>query len=190
MGSRRRRGSAAPAPRRRAGRSSRAAAIVQRWSSSDGSGWSAIRVPGFARKFWTITSWRWPWRRWSARERLERLEPLGSRVSPIPIRIPLVKGIRSSPASSIVSSRRAGSLSGEAQCGPPRSREPIGGRLEHDPHRGGDRAKELELGAGHDAGIQVREQAGLVEHEPRDAARGTRSSSRSRARASSSRATL
>ena len=30
-----------------------------------------------------------------------------------------MNGIRSSPASSIVSSRRAGSLSGEAQCGPP-----------------------------------------------------------------------
>ncbi len=42
-----------------------------------------------------------------------------SRVSPIPMRIPLVKGMASSPASLIVSSRRAGSLSGEAQCGPP-----------------------------------------------------------------------
>ncbi len=30
-----------------------------------------------------------------------------------------MNGIRSSPASAIVSSRRAGTLSGEAQCGPP-----------------------------------------------------------------------
>ena len=30
-----------------------------------------------------------------------------------------MNGIRSSPARSIVSSRRAGTLSGEAQCGPP-----------------------------------------------------------------------
>ena len=43
------------------------------------------------------------------------------RVSPIPTRIPLVNGIESSPARRIVSSRRAGSLSGEAQCGPPRA---------------------------------------------------------------------
>ena len=42
-----------------------------------------------------------------------------SRVSPIPIRIPLVNGTRRSPASRIVSRRRAGTLSGEAQCGPP-----------------------------------------------------------------------
>ncbi len=42
------------------GRISRAAASVQRWSSSGGSGASAIFVSGFARKFWTITSWMWP----------------------------------------------------------------------------------------------------------------------------------
>ena len=36
-----------------------------------------------------------------------------SRVSPIPMRMPVVKGTSSSPASSIVSSRRAGTLSGE-----------------------------------------------------------------------------
>ncbi len=41
------------------------------------------------------------------------------RVSPMPMRIPLVNGIASSPASRIVSSRRAGTLSGDAQCGPP-----------------------------------------------------------------------
>ena len=39
---------------------SRAAAAVHSSSSSDGSGASAIIVPGFARKFWTITSWMWP----------------------------------------------------------------------------------------------------------------------------------
>ena len=56
-----------------------------------------------------------------------------------------MNGIRSSPASSIVSSRRAGTLSGEAQCGPPFADEPVGGRLEHDPHRGGDRPQRVEL---------------------------------------------
>ena len=44
-----------------------------------------------------------------------------ARVSPMPIRIPLVNGIPSSPASRIVSSRRAGTLSGDAQWGPPRA---------------------------------------------------------------------
>jgi len=39
-----------------------------------------------------------------------------STVSPIPTRIPLVKGIRSSPAASIVSSRRAGCFVGEPAC--------------------------------------------------------------------------
>ena len=39
-----------------------------------------------------------------------------SSVSPIPTRIPLVNGIRSSPAARIVSSRRAGCLVGEPWC--------------------------------------------------------------------------
>ena len=34
--------------------------MVQRWSSSVGSGAAAMRVPGLARKFWTITSWMCP----------------------------------------------------------------------------------------------------------------------------------
>ena len=44
-----------------------------------------------------------------------------SRVSPMPIRIPVVNGTASSPASRIVSRRASGSLSGEPKCGPPRS---------------------------------------------------------------------
>ena len=39
-----------------------------------------------------------------------------SSVSPIPTRMPLVNGIRSSPAASIVASRRAGCLVGEPAC--------------------------------------------------------------------------
>ena len=113
-----------------------------------------------------------------------------ARVSPIPIRIPLVNGIRSSPASSIVSSRRAGSLSGEAQCGPPFADEPLGDRLEHDPHRGRDRAQRAELVPAHHARVQVRQQA----RSPRARASRTRprySSVVSQpSAASSSRATL
>ena len=92
-----------------------------------------------------------------------------SRVSPIPMRIPLVNGIASSPASRIVSSRRAGSL---VRRGPVRAAlraEPLRGRLEHDPHRGRDRPQRLELGARHHAGVEVRQQSGLLEHEPRAA---------------------
>ncbi len=79
-----------------------------------------MRVPGFARKFWTITSCTCPYRSWRSRS-ANSASSRSSRVSPIPIRIPLVNGIRSSPAAAIVASRRAGSLSGEAQCGPPRA---------------------------------------------------------------------
>ena len=39
---------------------SRAAAIVQTCSSSEGSAASAMRVPGLARKFWMMISWMWP----------------------------------------------------------------------------------------------------------------------------------
>ena len=47
--------------------------------------------------------------------------------------------------------------------------EPLGRRLEHDPHRGRDRPQRLELVARHDAGIEVREETRLLEHEPRAA---------------------
>ena len=59
-----------------------------------------------------------------------------SRVSPIPMRIPLVNGIASSPASRIVSRRRAGQLVRRGPVRPAPRAEPLRGRLEHDPHRG------------------------------------------------------
>ena len=43
-----------------------------------------------------------------------------ARVSPMPIRMPVVKGTRARPAASKVASRTAGTLSGEPKCGPPR----------------------------------------------------------------------
>ena len=42
--------------------------MVQTWSSSDGSAAPLMRVPGLARKFWTMISWMWPWR--SCRSRM------------------------------------------------------------------------------------------------------------------------
>ena len=47
--------------------------------------------------------------------------------------------------------------------------EPLGSRLEHDPHRGRDGPQRLELGARHHAGVEVRQEPGLLEHEPRAA---------------------
>ena len=44
--------------------------------------------------------------------------------------------------------------------------EPVGRRLEHDPLRGRDLAQRRQLVARHHARIRVRQQAGLVEHEP------------------------
>ena len=41
------------------------------------------------------------------------------RVSPIPMRIPVVNGTASSPARSSVASLTSGSLSGDPWCGPP-----------------------------------------------------------------------
>ena len=52
------------------------------------------------------------------------------RDSPMPTRIPVVNGIASSPAASMVASRTAASLSGERQCGPPRRRLGHLGRLD------------------------------------------------------------
>src|SRR5437867_5016528 len=43
--------------------------------------------------------------------------------------------------------------------------ESVRSRLEHDPHRGGDWPKKLELGAGHHAGIHMREEPRLCEDE-------------------------
>ncbi len=44
-----------------------------------------------------------------------------TRVSPMPIRMPEVNGTAASPAAAIAASRRAGVLSGEPKCGPPRA---------------------------------------------------------------------
>ena len=97
----------------------RATAMVHTCSSSDGSAASAMRVPGLARKFWMMISWMWPWR--SCRSRMASSASMRSaRVSPMPIRMPLVNGTRARPAASSVASRTAGTLSGEPKCGPPR----------------------------------------------------------------------
>ena len=63
-----------------------------------------MRVPGLARKFWTITSWRWPCRSLQLREREQGVEPLLARLAdpdqdPARERDPqLARAARSSPA--------------------------------------------------------------------------------------------
>ena len=60
------------------GRISRAAATAQRYSSGGHGGASCIAVPGFGRKFWTITSCTWPWRACDCRDGLERGDDVGA----------------------------------------------------------------------------------------------------------------
>lgn len=90
----------------------RATAIAARYSSRSASGTARMAVSGLARKFCTITSWTAPYCR--AMRRISRIDSTrSSALSPIPIRIPVVKGILLREASSMVRSRTAGSLSGD-----------------------------------------------------------------------------
>ena len=90
----------------------RATAIVARYSSSPRSSSWRIAVSGLARKFCTITSCTLPYCR--ATLRIAKTESARSAtVSPIPTRIPVVNGTVSRPASSSTRSRTAGSLSGD-----------------------------------------------------------------------------
>src|SRR6266545_469013 len=96
----------------------RAVAIVARYSSASGGGDACMAVPGLGTKFWTMTSCTW--RYFRSRSRMARRDSARSRrVSPIPTRIPVVNGIDRRPASSMVRRRTAGTLSGEPKCGPP-----------------------------------------------------------------------
>ncbi len=97
--------------RRSGGRMSRAAAIDHTSSSVGHGGWPAMAVPGLGRKFWTMTSWTWPWRRWESAT-ATRASSRSARVSPMPTRIPVVKGMARRPAASRVARRRPGRLSG------------------------------------------------------------------------------
>ena len=113
--------------------STRAAAAVHSSSSSDGSWCEAIRVPGLARKFWTITSCTCPYR--SPSSRIASSDSIRSRrVSPMPIRIPVVNGTAASPASRNVSSRRR-ALVRRAEVRPAARRQPSRRGLEHHPLR-------------------------------------------------------
>ena len=57
-------------------------------------------------------------------------------------------------------------LVGRAEVRPSALGQPVGRGLEHDPLRGGDLAQRRQLVARHHARVRVRQQAGLLEHEP------------------------
>ena len=99
----------------------------------------------------------WPWRAWTAASASSEATRSSS-VSPMPTRIPLVNGIRSSPASSIVSSRRAGCLVGEPAW---TLHQALGDRLQHQALRGGHLAQAGQVLAREDAEVGVRQQAAL-----------------------------
>ena len=63
-----------------------------------GSGVPAMGIPSLARKFCTITSWMWPWVRCRS-AMAKSASTRSSGVSPMPSRMPVVNGMRSSPAS-------------------------------------------------------------------------------------------
>ena len=131
-----------------------------------GSGASAIFVPGLARKFCTITSCRWPWR--SCRSRSASSASTRSRrVSPMPIRMPLVYGMARRPARSMASRRTSGSLSGEPKCGPPRCDNRALAVSSMIPCEALTSPQGEQLVVVQDAGIGVRQQARLAQHEAR-----------------------
>ncbi len=101
-------------------RTSRATATVATSSSSSASGMPRIAVSGLARKFWMISSWM-PWWARAIFRSANRDSARSSYVSPMPMRMPEVKGTEERPASSRTRSRTAGSLSGEPKWGPPGS---------------------------------------------------------------------
>ena len=92
--------------------------------------------PGLGRKFWTMTSWTWPKRACEAAMAC-RAASWPARSSPMPTRIPVVKGMCSSPAASSVARRRAGSLSGALRW----ASRSVGQRLDHHALAGRDRAQ-------------------------------------------------
>ena len=96
----------------------------------------------------------WPCRSWSSA--IAASDSIRScSVSPMPTRMPLVKGIFSSPAAAIVSMRRAGCLVGRA--GVDGLHQPLGDRLEHQPLRGGHIAQPREILPVEHAEVRVRE---------------------------------
>ena len=127
-----------------------------------------MRVPGFARKFWTITSCDVPVLLAERLQREQRVDPLLAGLAD-PDEDPARERDRELAGEPDRLEAARGQL---VRGGPVRAAlraEPLGRRLEHDPHRGRDGPQRLELGARHHARIEVRQEPRLLEHEPRAA---------------------
>ena len=156
----RRRGSAAPARGpRRAGPAGRRRSSSTSSSGGHG-GCPAMAVPGLGRKFWTITSWTWPWRRWES-AMASRAARRSSRVSPMPTRMPGGEGDGqlARPAPAWPAGGR-GLVRGTAVGGQLRDQ-----RLDHHALAGRHRPQRRQLVAVQGAGVGVGEQPGLLEHQ-------------------------
>ena len=146
----------------------RATAIVQRWSSSEGSGCRRHARAGLRPEVLDDDLLDVSVLLAESPQREQRVDPLLARL-PDPDEDPARERNRELTREPDRLQPASGDLVGR---GPVRSAllsEPLGRRLEHDPHRGRDRPQRLELGARHDAGIEVREETRLLEHEPRAA---------------------
>ncbi len=118
-----------------------------------------MAVPAFGTKFCTITSCTWPKRAWLA-AMASRASTRSARSSPMPTRIPVVKGMASSP--------------GGVEGGQPPLRRlvrgtPVGGQIlpqgfDHHPLAGADGAQLSQLLGKKSARVGVGQQPGLVEH--------------------------
>ena len=142
-------------------------AIVARYSSRPRSSACRIAVSGLARKFWTITSWIAGVLPGDRADREDRLRPLGEVLADADQQS---GGERDRQPAGVLEhpqpDRRV--LVGRAVVGLALLREQPGrGGLQHHPHRRRDRLEPVQLLPRHDAGVEVRQQAGLLEHPDR-----------------------
>ena len=144
-------------------RISRATASVRSMSPLSGSGHAAIGMRGLARKFWMITSCTCPYCSCS-RLIASSDSTRSSIVSPMPIRIPVVNGTPSLPASSIVFSRSAGTLSG-ALPRRMRRRQLRARALQHQAQAGIAHPQPFDPVGAQQAGIGMRQQARFAQHQ-------------------------
>ena len=126
-----------------------------------------ILVSGLARKFCTMTSWMPLYSRDTLR--IAKIESARSAsVSPMPIRMPVVNGTLLRPGVLQHPQADLGVLVGGAEV----RRALLGEqaprrRLEHHAHGRRDRLEPLEVLPGHDARVEVRQQAGLLKDADR-----------------------
>ena len=78
-----------------------------------------------------------------------------------------MNGTAASPAARIVSRRTDGVLVGRPEMRAAAIPQPLRGAFQHDPLRGRDLAQRIEISAGHHPGVQMRQQPGLAQYQPR-----------------------